>query len=250
MAVKTLIFVRHGQSEYNKAISETGKDPMIRDAPLTALGRSQADTARSTLASLRSQVEAKAGDKRWVVLSSPLRRALDTAHGVWPEALSPSTAAGCHSRVEIWPEIREVITGCDDIGTGAQALASEYPHLAPQLAALPDVWWSVPDECRRLPSDGEAMRAAYMENETAFEDADESVLGERLEAAIMRLGQVPEALIVIVAHCDLIAKLTRRLGLARGGRNGIWLRNCECYVAENVVMVNQGDAESSSSSSD
>merc|ERR1719330_451552 len=247
---KTIIFVRHGQSEYNKAMRETGRDPMIRDAPLTTMGRSQADAARSVLASCRSRMEAQAGDDRWLLLSSPLRRALDTAHGVWPEAFAPGATVGRPARLEIWPELREVVTGCDDLGTGARALASQYPHLAPHLAELPEVWWTVPDEFRRLPSEGDAMRAAYIEDEAAFEGADEALLGERLEAVITRLGQVPEKLIVIVAHCDLIGKLTRRLGLAEGGRKGFWLKNCECRVVENVeVRCHDDDADSSSSSS-
>ena len=46
--VRRVIFMRHGQSEYNLHVqgdceSECGEDPLIRDAGLTALGCAQAE---------------------------------------------------------------------------------------------------------------------------------------------------------------------------------------------------------------
>ena len=51
--LKTIIFVRHGESEYNKAMRETGEDPYIRDAPLTARGHAQCAAAREELSRMR-----------------------------------------------------------------------------------------------------------------------------------------------------------------------------------------------------
>ncbi|CAE8599605.1 unnamed protein product, partial [Polarella glacialis] len=146
---KTIIFVRHGESEYNKAMRETGKDPMIRDAPLTIRGQEQAEAARSVLASLRASASPGNSNNNnnngnnnnstnndnnnssWLLLSSPLRRALHTASRVWPEAFSGGDNAA--SRFEIWADLRELVTGFDDMGSRPAQLLEQFPHLAVQL---------------------------------------------------------------------------------------------------------------------
>lgn len=241
---KTIIFVRHGESEYNKAVHETGEDPLIRDAPLTAKGREQAAFARVMLAALMEEAGGKAHgpEKRWLLLSSPLRRALDTAAGVWPEVfLQEAGGADGGTRFEIWPALREMITGCDDLGTSPKGLLQSYPRLQPQLAGLPDVWWTVPEELQHLAADGEAMRDAYIKDPDAFEDADDALGEERLELVIDSLRRVPEELVVVVAHCNLIGQLTEKLGLdePKDGatrRTGWWLKNCECRVAAGLDL--------------
>ena len=45
-ATTNLIFIRQGESEYNKTMRENGKDPLIRDAPLTETGQAHALQAR------------------------------------------------------------------------------------------------------------------------------------------------------------------------------------------------------------
>lgn len=239
-AVKTVIFVRHGESEYNKAIRETGKDPLIRDAPLTEKGRSQAAAACEVLLAARKGVRAhgrSGAEARWLLLVSPLRRALDTAAGAWPEAFFHQ--APDEARVEVWPDLRETITGCDDLGSSPAKLKEAYPHLAQQLVDLPPVWWSVPENLQELSPEGEAMREAYIQDPEAFEDADEAALDARLEALVRGLAMAPERLVVVVAHCELIGHLTRRLGLGKeekGAPSGWWLRNCECRVAEHLQL--------------
>jgi len=225
MAPKTIIFVRHGESEYNKAIRDTGKDPFLRDAPLTAHGRMQAQEAQEKLRELQEEV----GEDGWLMLSSPLQRALDTAAGLWPQCF----AAG---RLEIWPELREVVTGCDDLGSTPEKLLRKYPHLH-QLSHLPEIWWTVPKAYQDLPPDGDAMRDAYKNDPDAFEEADEALFDSRVELLISKLAAVPERKIVVVAHCDLIGSLTEKMGLKEksekkpgGFRKGWWLRNCECRM--------------------
>jgi len=241
---RSIIFVRHGESEYNKAIRESGRDPMLRDAPLTDRGRAQAAAARPKLSSSRAGVEAGiGGTPRWALLVSPLRRALDTAIGMWPEAFAGQAA---EARVEVWPELREVVTGCDDLGTSASALRREYPQLGPQLAGLPEVWWTVPPSLRHLSGDGDDMRQAYRRDPDAFEEADEAAFEDRLDALVRRLSDSPERLLVVVAHCDLIGRLTRRLGLESESSDssdssgsqpgGWWLRNCECRAASDLDL--------------
>lgn len=244
-ARKAVIFLRHGESEYNRAVRETGKDPLIRDAPLTEVGRAQATAAQGTLAALRARAEVGSSDRRWLLVVSPLRRALDTAAGAWPEAFfrgagSDSLGGSMETngvRIEVWPELREAVCGCDDLGTSPRGLAVAYPHLAAQFARLPEVWWTVPADLRHLPADGDAMREAYIRDPQAFEDAEDAAMDSRLQALSLRLGSVPEEQVVVVAHCNLIGQLTELLGLneARDDgsrRGGWWLGNCECRIAE------------------
>jgi broad specificity phosphatase PhoE len=47
-----IYLIRHGQSEFNLAHTQGCPDPMIWDAPLTALGCEQASQAREEIASL------------------------------------------------------------------------------------------------------------------------------------------------------------------------------------------------------
>ena len=84
-------------------------DPFLRDAGLTAEGEEQAISARQKLA----QALEALGEQEPFVVSSPLTRALHTALLARPESAP---------RIEIWPELRECISGCDDIGTPASEL--------------------------------------------------------------------------------------------------------------------------------
>ncbi|CAE7732894.1 HCN4 [Symbiodinium sp. CCMP2592] len=129
MPRKTIIFVRHGESEYNKAMRETGEDPLLRDAKLTERGRAQAAAARPQLQELFEEIGSAAG---WLLLSSPLRRALDTAAGIWPEAFQAGEGT-----FEIWPELREVVTGCDDLGSTPSSSNLPSPTWKPSLAVCP-----------------------------------------------------------------------------------------------------------------
>ncbi|CAJ1421766.1 unnamed protein product [Effrenium voratum] len=163
----------------------------------------------------------------WLLLSSPLQRALDTAAGIWPDAFYHKAA-----RLEVWPELREVVTGCDDLGSTPQQLLWKYPHLAEKLRLLPEVWWTLPKSFQEISPDGDALRDAYRSDPDAFEDADEAIFEERLEQLVEKLAAVPERKVVVVAHCDLIGNLTQKLGLKepKGSRKGWWLRNCECRM--------------------
>ena len=73
MKSKTVLCIRHGESTFNAAWRVNPVDPLHFDAPLTDLGRRQVAQARSALA--RYPVE--------IVLTSPLTRALQTAHGLF-----------------------------------------------------------------------------------------------------------------------------------------------------------------------
>lgn len=246
---KSIIFVRHGESEYNKAMRTTGRDPQCRDAPLTETGRHQASGARKNLAELRARLEKKLPEgppKQWLLVVSPLRRTLDTAMGIWPEAFLPDVlegTAGANVRVQLWPSVRENMTGCGDMGSSPRVLIEAYPHLWPQLVRLPDVWWTLPPELDYLPAEGEAMMSVYAKDPEAFESCDEAGMHERLRSIAQSLADAPEELIVVVSHCNLIGLFTEYVGLTEmpSLRPGWWLRNCECREVEGLKLYRYED---------
>ncbi|CAE7656186.1 HCN4 [Symbiodinium sp. CCMP2456] len=213
MPRKTIIFVRHGESEYNKAMRETGEDPLLRDAKLTERGRAQAAAARPQLQELFEEIGSSAG---WLLLSSPLRRALDTAAGIWPEAFQAAEG----TRFEIWPELREVVTGCDDLGSTPKQLQFAFPHLHAHLGSLPEVWWTIPPAYQDVPLEGDDLRNAYQKDPDAFEAADEAIFAGRVAQLLEKLASVKEDRIVVVAHCDLIGELTEQMGLTEKKKSG------------------------------
>jgi broad specificity phosphatase PhoE len=138
-----MILLRHGQSEFNLHYNATGIDPGIPDAPLTPLGRQQAETAAAELAS---------EDIRRIVCS-PYTRALQTATPV-------ATRLGLP--VEVTPSVRERFGASCDVGTPREHLLRAWPHL--DLAALDEIWWPAEDE----PHHEVEARAASFRRELAL----------------------------------------------------------------------------------
>jgi broad specificity phosphatase PhoE len=115
-----MILLRHAQSEFNAAFSETRIDPGIPDPKLTAEGRRQAAAAAAALRGT--------GVRRLV--SSPYRRALETATIV-AEALG--------LEVTIEPLVRERAAFHCDIGTCPAELRTLFPRY--RFDHLDDPWW-------------------------------------------------------------------------------------------------------------
>jgi len=183
-----------------------------------------------------------------MLVVSPLRRALDSAIDMWPEAFVPEVlegTAGANVRVELWPSVRENITGCGDMGSSPRVLIEAYPHLWPQLVHLPDVWWTVPPELDYLPAEGDALMSVYMRDPEAFESCDEARMPDRLRNIAQSLADVPEELIVVVSHCNLIGLFTEYVGLTEmpSLRPGWWLRNCECREVEGLKLFQYEERE-------
>lgn len=120
-----MILLRHGQSEFNFHLEETGQDPGIPDAPLTPLGHRQAERA----------AEALAGEDIRRILCSPYTRALQTAAPVARRLGLPVT---------VTPMVRERCSASCDIGTPRTELALAWPHL--DFSAVEEVWWPAAEE--------------------------------------------------------------------------------------------------------
>jgi len=117
--------MRHGQSEWNRLMTETGRDPGLADPPLTEQGETQ---ARSVVAKL-----GKLPIRR--IIASPYRRALQTATPI-------ADALGLTIEVSLY--VRERKAYSCDVGSPASVIAAEWPHL--DFSHLPEIWWPAADE--------------------------------------------------------------------------------------------------------
>lgn len=181
---KTIYIIRHGESEYNRAIGAMGskwEDPMIYDAPLTTKGKRQA-------LSLRDQIAKWNLPEDVIWLTSPLTRAIETMLLAFPNsngriagldggvggggaAISLSSIINNNNdnsnssdenggvndafhtlnpfrNVHVLSEISEQLLTSGDIGHRPHDLIKKFPQLRDQLSQLPDCWWyNQPDRC-------------------------------------------------------------------------------------------------------
>lgn len=123
--------VRHAEAIHNA----TG-DKTIIDPPLTAYGQSKASNISSTFPRL---------DKVALILTSPLRRALQTALAGFSPILSttsprPSNVAGIENGAQllVYPEIQPRTDKPSDVGTEPSILETEFPGL--DFSTLNECW--------------------------------------------------------------------------------------------------------------
>jgi glucosyl-3-phosphoglycerate phosphatase len=141
-----MILLRHGQSEFNLHLAQTGRDPGIPDAPLTPLGHAQAERA----------AEALAGERISRILCSPYTRALQTAAPIARRLGLP---------VAVTPAVRERFSASCDIGSPCATLALSWPDL--DFGGIAEAWWPPVEE----PYDRFTARVALFRAETtALED--------------------------------------------------------------------------------
>ncbi len=116
----TIYLIRHGQSEFNAEFAlQRPNDPMIFDAPLTDLGRTQAQQASAKIADL--------GIRQ--VIASPMTRAIQTAMHVF---------GGDHP-ITIDPRMREKLVHSCDVGSHPPLLQKLFNHLS--FDHLATHWW-------------------------------------------------------------------------------------------------------------
>lgn len=137
-----MIFLRHGQSEFNVHFSATRRDPGIVDPPLTAEGQLQARAAGEGLR--------HAGLTR--IFTSPYTRALQTAQIV---------ASILRLPMFINPIVRERRAFVCDVGTPRTALSLAWPEH--DFTTIEEVWWPAATEA----ADQVIARAAVFRAEMA-----------------------------------------------------------------------------------
>lgn len=115
----SIYLIRHAQSEFNAAFTLDTPDPMIFDAPLSSLGKTQAVEARTHISTLDISS----------LIVSPMTRTLQTAALIFEDAYPVSINA----------VIREKLSHSCDVGRAPDLLAKEYPHL--DFTHLDECWW-------------------------------------------------------------------------------------------------------------
>jgi glucosyl-3-phosphoglycerate phosphatase len=122
--VRSVLFVRHGESTFNAAWREKPVDPLHCDACLSETGIAQVRRAQNFV--IGCPVES--------VITSPLTRALQTTAGLFSKhPMKP--------RILVEALLRERVENSCDIGRSPRLLAAEFPFF--DLAQLEDVWWHV-----------------------------------------------------------------------------------------------------------
>lgn len=116
-----MFFIRHGQSAFNAEFNRTGRDPGIRDAPLTPRGHEQAKGAARHLK----------GRGITRIIASPYTRALETARAISAELGLPIVAE---------PLVGERALYTCDIGTPRTELQKLWP-LVDFTRVENEEWW-------------------------------------------------------------------------------------------------------------
>jgi broad specificity phosphatase PhoE len=137
-----MILLRHGQSEFNLAFTQTRKDPGIPDPKLTPLGHDQAAAA----------AEALAGHGLRRILASPYTRTLETAAVVARRLDLP---------IVINPIVRERCAFTCDIGSPRARLAEAWPQH--DFSHIDEIWWPQTAE----PAENVVARATLFRAEMA-----------------------------------------------------------------------------------
>ena len=118
-----LHIIRHGQSTFNAAYTESGEDPMDFDAPLSPLGHRQVAARAAEWADFQPDL----------VVVSPFTRTIQTALGIFGgRGLALLVDAG-H---------REELGASCDVGRSPGVLAAAFPEL--DFSQLDDPWWHAP----------------------------------------------------------------------------------------------------------
>ncbi|PRP81838.1 fructose-2,6-bisphosphatase [Planoprotostelium fungivorum] len=190
--MKRVYFIRHGQSFYNAAALK-GYDPMIPDAELTDLGKRQATE-------LSQQVESLPDID--LIVCSPLSRAIQTTFIAFDKRIA-------FTPLIILPDIRERVTGCDDLGSTPSELTNKFPSVS--FDHLQNIWWYTngpPEE-----TDPNASKERFIAK--PFQEPHDMFLS-RVEDFRLWMAKRKERCVVVVGHCDFICQVV-----------GFDLKNCQ-----------------------
>ncbi|KAI1770715.1 phosphoglycerate mutase-like protein [Hypoxylon cercidicola] len=167
-----LILTRHAQAEHNVDL-----DYSIPDAPLTPLGKKQAASLARQVSDLQKEAD--------LIVSSPLRRTLQTTTLGWAPAIERLGGPG---KVVLLPEAQECNALPCDTGSSREALAADPEFAIFNLDPLTPEWNS----------------------KQGFWAASEEALFNRARAVRQFLRTRPEKNIVLVAHGDILRRITAR----------------------------------------
>ena len=224
--VKTLLLVRAAESAADAAAHQGATDAFPRDPPLSARGRQQAAEAKEALMTALATAElGRGGVGGWLLASSPLTRALETAAGMCESTASVSRRA-------VVAELRAFLIDCDDSGTPRSELERRWPALRPALSELPEIWWSTKLSSTPAEPPGRA------EQPEATRGVGRARRDQRTDAFLAWVARQPESKVVVVAHRPLLQLLTAHLGLGCPiGGEGWGFPNAGVLPAVNVDLA-------------
>ncbi|KAK3117001.1 hypothetical protein LTR53_002083 [Teratosphaeriaceae sp. CCFEE 6253] len=182
-----IILTRHAQAEHNVTF-----DWSIRDAPLTPLGIKQAASLAPKVAHLQAEVD--------LLVTSPLTRTIQTTRRGWAPALQRLGLAN----VILFPQAQEVNDYPCDTGRPRAEIEGEAEFAGFDLAPLTDDWTS----------------------KRGFWADDDETVAERARWVRRWLRARPEKTIVLVAHGDIL----RRITAGPGGPSGYGWNNAEARI--------------------
>lgn len=183
---KVLHLVRHAQSNWNVSTAgeHVGQHPTIVDidSRLSELGQRQAQAQSWDVMQPPPEL----------VLSSPLSRAVETA-------LALVGTQGVEIRAE--PLATEWCENSCDLGRPGMELAQEYSDKVSNLEALGgEQWW---------PLSHAEISAGGRETEASVD--------QRCAALLAKVRGLPQSSVAIVAHCMVLDKLQRMIGMTTDG---------------------------------
>ena len=172
---ETVHFLRHAQSAFNEVYADGDPDPMLFDAPLSALGHEQVTEAREAFKDLRFDV----------IIVSPLTRTLQTAIGIF---------GGHDVLLEVEALHREYLENSCDVGRHPRALSVDFPALA--FDHLDAAWWYSESE------DHNHIESPVIVQEPMTNFVD------RVEAFRTHLRARPEERILVVGHATFFRQFS------------------------------------------
>jgi broad specificity phosphatase PhoE len=182
-----IILTRHAQAEHNVDLDYTSEQnerhifentqltqTTVPDAPLTSLGKKQAKAMAPQVAKLQEQAD--------VVVSSPLKRTLQTTKLAW----GPAVERLGIENVICLPEAQECNDHPCDTGSAKEVLEKDPELKGFNLENLKPEWTS----------------------KQGFWAADYETLQNRAKWVRQWLKNRPEETIVLVAHGDILRRIT------------------------------------------
>ncbi|PPJ56452.1 hypothetical protein CBER1_05491 [Cercospora berteroae] len=183
-----IILTRHAQAEHNVDLDYT-----IHDAPLTALGKKQAQALVPQISEIAKEVD--------LVATSPLKRTLQTTRLGWGPAID---RLGGLSKVALVPEFQECNDFPCDTGSSASTLSKDPELEGFDFSHLPEDWTS----------------------KKGFWSADRGLIAKRAKWVRQWLRDRPEETIVLVGHGDILREVTCDVN----GPSGYGWRNAEVRI--------------------
>ncbi|KAK6849349.1 phosphoglycerate mutase-like protein [Apiospora arundinis] len=186
-----IILTRHAQAEHNVDL-----DYSILDAPLTPLGKKQAESLARLIPDLQKEAE--------LVVSSPLRRTLQTTKLGWGPAVE---RLGGLKSVVCLPQAQECNALPCDTGSPREVLEADPEFAEFNLESLTPDWTS----------------------KQGFWAASDEALANRAKWVRHFLRGRPEKTIVLVCHGDILRQITATP--QRGVSTYMW-KNAEARIFE------------------